>query len=160
MQQEETPRRLLLAVEDSEGSERLVRWSMEHLYRPDTEVHLLHVMPRFEIASTYGGPALDLSPMIDPGGYQGRLHAAENFLAKRFGSLMTGITPPPVAHIVKYDTDSESIGAVIVRKAQQLQVAAVVVAHNSRSHLQQLFMGSVTKYCLQNCKRPVVVVKP
>jgi nucleotide-binding universal stress UspA family protein len=35
------PRRLLIAVDDSEASEAAVRWTVEHLYRGGDEVHLV-----------------------------------------------------------------------------------------------------------------------
>lgn len=59
---------------------------------------------------------------------------------------------------VQSEVDNDAIGRVICNKAEELGAAAVILAKHRRGRLQEMFMGSVCKYCVQNCPTPVVVV--
>jgi nucleotide-binding universal stress UspA family protein len=56
------PRRILISVDNSEASEAAVKWTMENLYHEGDEVHLIHVIPRLQLAATYGAPPVDFLP--------------------------------------------------------------------------------------------------
>ena len=43
--------------------------------------------------------------------------------------------------------DTDSIGNVICRKADEVDAAAVVMASHTRSKLTEFVLGSVTNYC-------------
>lgn len=42
---------LLVAVDDSEGSDRAFEFAVRHLHRPGTELHLVHIVPRLHFAA-------------------------------------------------------------------------------------------------------------
>ena len=45
------------------------------------------------------------------------------------------------------EVDTESIGNVVCKKAEDLDVAAIIVSLHSKSRLQEFFLGSITNYC-------------
>ena len=48
---------------------------------------------------------------------------------------------------VQAEVDTESIGTVLCRKAESLDVAAIIVSCEARSRLQEFFLGSITNFC-------------
>lgn len=56
------------------------------------------------------------------------------------------------------DVDTESIGNVVCRKADEIGACALVLSGRSKSRLQRFFLGSVTNHCVHHCKIPVMVV--
>ncbi|PRW33715.1 adenine nucleotide alpha hydrolase [Chlorella sorokiniana] len=151
------PRRLLLSVDNSDASEAAVKWVMANLYQEGDEVHLVHVIPRLQLAATYGAPPVDFLPFQDPTAYEQMIKTAEDFIAKRALTHIGGISPQPVVHIVKYEIDTDSIGNVVCKKAEELEAAVTVLARHSKSRLQEFFLGSVSNFCVHHCKRPVLV---
>lgn len=153
-----TPRVLCICVDDSDASEDAVKWTMGNVFKDGDEVHILHVIPRFQLSSTYGAPPADFLPHSDPEAYEHMIKTAEGFIARRVLRHMEAATaPPPVAHIIKFETDADSIGTVLCKKAEELKAAVLVVARHNKSKLQQFFLGSVSGFCIQNSKRPVLV---
>ena len=61
-------------------------------------------------------------------------------------------------YVLQSEVDTDSIGNVLCKKAQDLHAAAMVMASHSRSTLQHFFLGSVTDYCTHHCLLPVLVV--
>ncbi|KAI7843165.1 hypothetical protein COHA_003149 [Chlorella ohadii] len=130
---------------------------MANLYHEGDEVHLVHVIPRLQLAATYGAPPVDFLPFQDPAAYEQLIKTAEDFIAKRALTHVGNITPQPVVHIVKYEIDTDSIGNVVCKKAEELEAAVTVLARHSKSKLQEFFLGSVSNFCVHHCKRPVLV---
>eukprot|EP00887_Chlorella_sp_A99_P002943 scaffold24.g2943.t1 len=145
-------RRLLISVDNSDACEGAVRWAMDNCYRPGDEasatgdplkcrvaagrVHLLHVIPRLQLAASFGAPPVDFLPYQDPNAYQSLIKSAEAFIAERALAHLGELEPAPVVHLVKYETDTDSIGNVICKKADELDVALVVMARHQKSKLQ------------------------
>lgn len=150
-------RRLLISVDNSDACEGAVRWAMDNCYRPGDEVHLLHVIPRLQLAASFGAPPVDFLPYQDPNAYQSLIKSAEAFIAERALAHLGELEPAPVVHLVKYETDTDSIGNVICKKADELDVALVVMARHQKSKLQEFFLGSVTSFVVHHSKHPVLV---
>jgi nucleotide-binding universal stress UspA family protein len=55
--------------------------------------------------------------------------------------------------------DTESVGHVLCKKAQELSAVAIVMASHNRGKMSQLLVGSVTQYATHHSKVPVVVVR-
>jgi nucleotide-binding universal stress UspA family protein len=55
--------------------------------------------------------------------------------------------------------DTESIGHVLCRKAQELCAVAIVMASHKRGRVRELLAGSVTGHCTHHSQVPVVVVR-
>lgn len=46
----------------SDACEEAVKWVMANVYKPGDELHLIHVIPRLQLAATYGAPPVDFLP--------------------------------------------------------------------------------------------------
>lgn len=152
------PRVILCAIDDSARSEESFQWLMKNMYKEGDVIHLVHVIPRFAMANAFGGPALDLAPFVDPESYQMLIDSTKRFISSRFSKYSKNISPTPVVHICKADQDPDSVGAQICRLASSLHANFVIMAKHQRSQLHNLLMGSVSRFCVENCKRPVVLV--
>lgn len=77
----------------------LIRWSTS-----DTPHDLtpLHTIP--------GAPAVDLAIQEEKANEEKLIAHAEDFIRQRFLTLLPSPSPPPVIHIVKSETDTDSIG--------------------------------------------------
>lgn len=51
-------------------------------------------------------------------------------------------------------------GAAICRYVKDVRPAGVILMRHNMGVISRLFMGSVTKYCVENSDAPVIVVPP
>ena len=75
------------------------------------------------------------------------------------------VSPPRPPHqiayqleIVKFATDTDSIGSIICKRADQLNAAAVALAKHNKGQIKEFFLGSVCSYCTHHCRVPVLVM--
>jgi nucleotide-binding universal stress UspA family protein len=155
-----SPRVVLVAVDDTPASVAAFAFVAQHLLRPGDHLHLIHVIPRLVFSSTFGVPPVDFVPSSDSTDYEQALARAERFILDKFVRRLPAsyAGAAPVVHIVKSETDTESVGHVLCKKADVLDACFVALASNSRSRVAELFLGSVTQHVLHNAGRPVVVV--
>lgn len=152
-------RKLLVAIDDSDECDRALSWTLEHLYRTGDEIHLLHVIPRLQRSSSFGGaPPVDFLPQQDPVGHEKLIKRAEAFIRSRYLPRLTDVKPEATVHIIKSDVDTESIGNVVCRKAEDIGARALIISSRSVSRLKRFFLGSVTSHCVHHSKVPVMVV--
>jgi nucleotide-binding universal stress UspA family protein len=154
------PRIVVVGVDDSDASEEAVKWTLANIYKDGDDLHMIHVIPRFQLIG--GVPPADFVAHHDPKVYEELIKKSEAFIARRVLTHVDQMTTastslPPVIHIIKFETDSDSIGTVLCRKAEELNAAVLVVARHDKSKLSQFFLGSVSQFCVEHCKRPVVV---
>lgn len=57
------------------------------------------------------------------------------------------------------DVDTDSVGFAVCQRAENLNAIAVVMAGRNRSRTGDFFLGSVTNFCTQHCKKPVLLVR-
>lgn len=156
-----TSRLLLVPVDDADDSQRSFKWVLDNFVRESDELHLVHVIPRIAFgAAAYALPAVDYTPGIDRDKYEAAVKKAEDFIVKRFLSAF----PPeskitPIVHIVKSETDSESVGHIVCAKALELNAHCVLMGSHDKGHMKEFFIGSVSRYVQHNCKKPVVIVR-
>lgn len=98
---EPSDRVLLVAVDDSEGSEKAFMWAIENVYRDGDSLHLVHVVPRLAFAAQYGVPPVDFVPAADSSGYESAVQRAEQFIIDRFVKALPSSVKAPVVHIIK-----------------------------------------------------------
>ncbi|PPD81717.1 hypothetical protein GOBAR_DD21342 [Gossypium barbadense] len=55
---------------------------------------------------------------------------------------------------------SGDAGKVICKEAERVKPAAVVMGTRGRSLIQSVFQGSVSDYCVHNCKSAPVIIVP
>ena len=122
---------LLLAVECHEGSAEACRWMVANLYRPGDQVHLVHILPRPEVAKIIA-PG-DLAGSMGTSDFDAAVHSAEAFMTNNIVPLLAPVLSDPVVHLIKAQTDSDSIGQVLCRKATDLGAVMMIMAHHHRS---------------------------
>ncbi|KAL6770182.1 hypothetical protein ACKKBG_A33920 [Auxenochlorella protothecoides x Auxenochlorella symbiontica] len=152
-----TGRVVLLAVDDSDACEGAVKFTVEQMHQGGDEYHVVHVIPRLQLSSQYGAPSIDFLPQQDSTAYEALLQRAQDFLAARVVTHLGDVDPPPMLHLIKSETDTDSIGAVICRKAEELGAGLVVLSARQNSRLHDFFVGSVSGYCLEHCAAPLLI---
>jgi len=56
------------------------------------------------------------------------------------------------------EIDTDAISRVIIKKADDLHAAVVVLAKRKQPKLKDFFLGSVCAHTLAHCKKPVLVI--
>eukprot|EP00891_Asterochloris_glomerata_P002094 jgi/Astpho2/2094/Aster-00579 len=130
-------RHILISVDESEGCERALQWTLDQLYRPGDEIHFLRVVPRQQHAESYGAPPVDFLPQQDPIAYSQLLQQAETFIRERL--------------LPKLHMDTDSIGNVLCKRAEDLKAVALVMSSQSKTRVQSFFLGSCSNYCAHHC---------
>lgn len=80
----------------------------------------------------------------------------QEFIRCRYISLLPEGSAP-IIHIVKAETDTDSIGHILCKRADELNVDLVALAPHTKSKLQQFFLGSVANYVAHHCTKPLVL---
>mmetsp|Transcript_25221 Transcript_25221/g.54824 ORF Transcript_25221/g.54824 Transcript_25221/m.54824 type:complete len:162 (+) Transcript_25221:155-640(+) len=151
---------LVFPVDDSDDSQKAFEWVITNFFKDNDEVHLIHVIPRTAYAATYAVPAVDFTPGIDRDKYEKAVRTAEEFIVKRFLSrIPINCQSTPIVHVIKSETDSESVGHIICQKAFDLNATAVVMGNHNKGPVREFFMGSVSQYITHHCKRPVIIIR-
>lgn len=153
-------RKLVLAVDHSEECKRALAWLREHLYKPGDELILLHVLPQQSdgLANASGAPPVDILTVASPLPQSELVRQAQQLIENRFLPSTLDMSPSPTVRIVTSKVDAESIGAMVVRTADEVHAAAIVIASHSRTRLQEFYLGSTTNYITAHSQRPVLVV--
>ncbi|KAG2438368.1 hypothetical protein HYH02_010823 [Chlamydomonas schloesseri] len=151
-------RHILISVDDSAASLKALDWALENVYRAGDEFHLFHVIPpgQYVVLST----DLGIEEVIeDDESTRKRVEDhARSILVDKFVPKLKAKDVPYQVELVRFATDNESIGAVICKRAEQLQAAAVVMAKHNKGAIKEFFVGSVCNYCTHHCKSPVLVM--
>lgn len=156
-------RTILLPIDDSEGSVKSLEWALSELRRKGDRIVLVHVIPipMPEVVGSitgYGGiddlMVTDPDPRVD----QKHVSDARKLIATKFAPILQSAGVPFEAEIVHFATDTDSIGALICKRALELEAASVVVLKHNQGGFKEFFLGSVTKYLAHNCTRPVTIL--
>jgi len=159
---EDTPsvegRQLAVAVDDSQHSEKALRWTMDNLYREGDTVHIIHVVPKVSQRMVVNE---GLGMSIEEGGAVHAHNLAD--VSERFRDMCE-------AEGVSYQIDLmremkgdsvKSLGSAIVSKAHEVGASSIVMASHSRGFFEEFVLGSVTNYVTHHCTDiPVVVLHP
>ncbi|KAL0055232.1 hypothetical protein WJX82_009103 [Trebouxia sp. C0006] len=135
----QSSRTILVPVDDTNGSEQALDWVIGNLYRQGDEIHFFHVVPNPQAKLLGGGLGL-----ADAGEFM--VSTAEGFIEQRFVSKVEASKIPHQVEITHFNTDKDSIGAIICKRAQDLQTPAVVMAKHNQGSIKEFFLGSVSKY--------------
>ncbi|KAA6418458.1 MAG: hypothetical protein FRX49_11618 [Trebouxia sp. A1-2] len=131
------------------------------------EVHLFHVVPNPQAKLLGGGLGLADAgefmvqapdPKDDRKQASNSVSTAEGFIEQRFVSKVEASKIPHQVEITHFNTDKDSIAAIICKRAQDLETPAVVMAKHNQGSIKEFFLGSVSKYCTHHCKQPVIVL--
>ena len=128
-------------------------------------VHLLHVVPRVRSTAAPSGALYYAPPLSCPDEAKEALEkAARAFITREFASLIADRALPinalavDVVHELTGSSAGESVGDAIIRTAEELDAAALVLLSHEKRKLEQFIWGSVSKEVASRTKRPVVLV--
>lgn len=151
-------RHLLVPVDESKASQRVLQWTLDNLYREGDEIHLFHVVPpgQYVVLST----DLGMEEVVeDDKETQERVEAnARKFLNETFVPVLQEKNIPYQLEIVKFSTDNDSIGSIVCKRADQINASAIVMAKHTKGAIKEFFLGSVSNYCTHHSIAPVLVL--
>jgi nucleotide-binding universal stress UspA family protein len=131
-------RKLLIAVDNSDGCEDAVKWTLSNLYARGDELHLIHVVPRLTLPSSHSAPPIAALLYQDPSAYESLVTQAEDMVVQRALRHLRDVRPHPIVHLVQYEVDTDAVGAVVCKKAEEMGAAICVMARHNKSKLQQV----------------------
>ncbi|CAM8884229.1 unnamed protein product [Rhodiola kirilowii] len=154
MADEETRKKVMVAIDESEYSHYALRWALQNLESiKDAKVYILTVLPVADIgyiyASTLGNTAPELIQIVQ-----------EN--QRKVAALLLDKAKNICA---EYGIDAETVSEpgdpkeVICEAAEKYNVQLLVVGSRGHNAIKRAFLGSVSNYCVHNAKCPVLVVK-
>ncbi|CAL5226100.1 g8917 [Coccomyxa viridis] len=152
---------VVIAVDDTKVGLLAIDFALEH-FCEGYEFHLLHISP--SVASFPVPYPFPHAAALAQHHEERRLNdrATRHFVKEVFLPRASS----KGASVVIADVDcvgtpeSSNIGAAICRYVEDVSPAGVILMRHNMGILSRLFVGSVTKYCIENSKAPVIVVHP
>mmetsp|Transcript_32873 Transcript_32873/g.45868 ORF Transcript_32873/g.45868 Transcript_32873/m.45868 type:complete len:366 (+) Transcript_32873:219-1316(+) len=162
---EDSGRRIVMCVDSSEHSIQALEWCNKKLFTKNDDVHLLHVYDFDPIApsSSMQGPLdLQLDSAVESLGDQNRQleisgeHKAIQMMIDYQRKCMEigTLAGKPSATVMRGSCNHEICDYAVTHNADLL-----VVASRGLGAVRRFLLGSVSGYCVHNCKVPVLVVK-
>eukprot|EP00193_Tetraselmis_chui_P013290 CAMPEP_0177782248 /NCGR_PEP_ID=MMETSP0491_2-20121128/18338_1 /TAXON_ID=63592 /ORGANISM="Tetraselmis chuii, Strain PLY429" /LENGTH=430 /DNA_ID=CAMNT_0019302479 /DNA_START=840 /DNA_END=2132 /DNA_ORIENTATION=- len=170
-------RNIILPVDNSKDSDFAVSWALKHIYKAGDYLHLLYCIP-----SSHTDTAFSETETV---AHAERQQAAKEEVQKRFEDKLAqwnvpaddlvydileeqhlsaglfGVPDVDLEDAATRESDTETpnlTGDVIIKKAQECNAAAVVMASHNKGPIAEFFFGSITNYCAHNCPTPVVIL--
>ena len=97
----EEVRKILVAIDDSDGALRALQWTLDNFYREGDILALLHVIPRPQAATSYGAPPVDMLPSSSTVDQEQQALEAQRFIREKFLPRLQGCADEPEVHIVR-----------------------------------------------------------
>jgi len=142
------PDRVVVPVDFSPMSKHALRAALAMSRRSPIEVHLLHVIPEYEVHSAFH------IPLPERGEIESK---AEKWAAKAFDTYLRGedLGDLSVVKAVRYGNPAR----LICEYADEVGAAVILIASHGRSGFERAVFGSVAEKVLRTCRQPVMVVK-
>lgn len=140
-----TQGRMVVGVEDTEESDRAIRWAASHALVTDTQLHLVH-------AFVWPLMGVDVDPV--PGVSGSGLKAAAQRLLDEAAEIATTVAPG-----VRVTTEIVDGRAVDVLLAQSENVDAIVVGSRGLGRFLSLIVGSTSAALISRANCSVAVVR-
>lgn len=159
-EQQQTKRAVVVAVDGSEDSLVAFNYVIENvLKRGEDHVHLLHVVPDLFTSPASGSIHYCSSP--DPETERALWHQTQQFFEDHFvaHAKCCGLGDSVTLHLVK-ESKHKHIGKAVCAKAEELGAEPLVVAAHDKGPIEELLLGSTSKYVAAHCKRPVLLLHP
>lgn len=147
-------RLVLVSIDFSATSNALLKYAFDHLLRPKDTLVMLHVITHpLSPAAVEFYSGIDVTSIINQvkeSAMQGMVNLVKEVKATHGKDLDVTIE----ARIVYGDARE-----AICRAAEKLHAAMLVVGSRGMGGLKSVLLGSVSSYCLQHSKVPVVVYR-
>ncbi|CAD7696829.1 unnamed protein product [Ostreobium quekettii] len=147
-------RQLVVAVDDSEESEKALRWTVNNFYRSGDVIHILHVIPFLPGQAVAG--AVYYSPPPSEEVQERLVDDAEEFIDSRFRPLLESLGISYEVDVIQEES-SETIGEAVCHSAVELRASAIVVASHKKSALATFILGSSSREVAGKSDLPVLV---
>ncbi|GBG84194.1 hypothetical protein CBR_g38165 [Chara braunii] len=147
-------RRVVVAVDESEQSFHALRWAIDHVLRRESDtVTLLHVQQQ---ATLYAGPA---GPSYFVPSEVLRTFKERNDVVTRSVTLKAkdACDKARIASMVRVAVGDPR--DVICEQLEMLDADLLIMGSRGLSAIGRTFLGSVSDYCVNHAKCPVVVVR-
>lgn len=144
-------RRILLAVDDSPCTEKIVNYAKEMITNEETSLALLTVIPPTSPATYGADPLLGQQPIIVPEIAEIQQSTAEQYVAKVASAFNTN------AEVFTF-TRIGNIKEEILLLADEWSADLIVMGSNGRSGFDHFISGSVSESVIRKATCPVLVV--
>eukprot|EP00123_Amoebidium_parasiticum_P020941 comp5900_c0_seq1/m.1758 comp5900_c0_seq1/g.1758 ORF comp5900_c0_seq1/g.1758 comp5900_c0_seq1/m.1758 type:complete len:156 (-) comp5900_c0_seq1:388-855(-) len=145
-------RKVLVCIDRSEGGVYAAQWAFENILRSGDDVTLFSVVPVY----THAAPVFGSSITFDEKSVKVQ-HDVYEETEKLLAYLTEHLNKCNAQ--VKYDVKTGDARDVILEYADTNQMDLLVLGATNRGVLSRTFLGSVSDYCVQNSKCPVVLVR-
>jgi len=148
--------KVLVAVDASEIAEKSFDWYFEKIHRPENEVLVLSNSD----APTLLGQVAQSTGAAFPGAkVEDMSSEADRKTTKIEAKYKDKLSKHTKNGKVIMDSSDDKPGKVIVDTAEQYDVHLIVIGARGLGALKRTFLGSVSNYVVNNCKKPVVVYR-
>ncbi|MFQ6648731.1 hypothetical protein Gotur_020684, partial [Gossypium turneri] len=148
-------RDIVIAIDHGPNSKHAFDWALIHLVRLADTLYLVHAVSSYHFLTCFfflfQGLDANISGVRSEIVYEASQALMEELSVEAFQIAMVRT----MARIVSGDA-----GKVICKEAERVKPAAVVMGTRGRSLIQSVFQGSVSDYCVHNCKSAPVIIVP
>ncbi|KAI3438453.1 hypothetical protein D9Q98_000882 [Chlorella vulgaris] len=147
-------RHYLIPVDDTDDSSNAIDWAIDMFGKPGSVFHLLHVVPEPQMIHLWAGayiPPDENAELLE-------VEDTKLFVTHRFAKKLVAAKVAFNLHVIVGPTDTDSVAALICKKAEDLSAECVVMARHSKGKLKEMWLGSVTKAMVHKSRVPVAVV--
>lgn len=140
--------RVVVPVDFSPMSKHALRAAVSMSRRAPLEVHLLHVIPEYEVHTAFH------ITLPERGEIESK---AERWAARAFETYLRGEELGDLALVkaVRYGNPAR----VICEYAEEVWASVILIASHGRSGFERAVFGSVAEKVLRMCRQPVMVIK-
>ncbi|CAG9465307.1 unnamed protein product [Pedinophyceae sp. YPF-701] len=150
-----THRMILVAVDNTEVSERALQWCLDNMHVANGTIRLVHLLPPSVSVTDVGGLAT-YHPVVKPGVGDSVIDLAEEYLLTSHEGM---INEAGAALEVEVMQSNRDIPNVLVDLADKTHATALVLGTHGRKGFREMLLGNVAKKVLDlGCQTPVVVV--
>jgi nucleotide-binding universal stress UspA family protein len=139
------PRRILTAVDLSEGSDRVLMAASTMAQAFDASLHVLHVREPFATPTTSGAVPIP-----------GRGEVATDFIDAALSRIAERLTAAAVPSVTT--SAAGPAATTIMEQADQIAADLIVIGTHGRGGAAHALLGSVAERVVQKAHRPVLVV--
>ncbi|CAH1782031.1 unnamed protein product [Owenia fusiformis] len=142
---------IIIPVDRSNHAEAAFNWYADNVYRPNHEVHIVHVHE--PVVPTTGASYWAFNAEVFQAMVQDDRQIVDNLMKKYEGKLKDRNMKGKTHHQV-----NNNPGTAIVHYAEELKGTMVVMGSRGMGAVRRTFLGSVSDYVLHHAHIPVLVI--
>ncbi|XP_056171287.1 universal stress protein A-like protein [Syzygium oleosum] len=161
-------RKVMVAVDESEGSFYALRWTLDHLVRrsspapaADEEeevemITLVHVQQPFQhypIPAGPGGTAFYATPSVVESARKAQEENSALILSRALHMCKESMVKAETLILIGDPKDT------ICQATEQMHMDLLVVGSRGLGKIKRAFLGSVSDYCAHHAKCPILIVR-